>query len=225
VQQAWSDRTTAQAQLATRPPDRGVRQRQWATVGEWTGVEVRALRTAKRMTAKEFAALLGVSSAMVGKWEKGGGDIRPRLFSQQLLDLCLDNATQREHQRFVRLMAPPRRPASRPTVESEHGAVVSARRPGRITAAEALAIVQRTLLREDMQRALSERDIATMFRILSRHGISQRQIAALTGQSQSEISEILGGRRVLSYDVLTRIADGLGIPRGLMGLAGVGGTD
>lgn len=33
------------------------------------------------------------------------------------------------------------------------------------------------------------------------------------------MSEILTGRRVLSYAVLQRIADGLGIPRGHMGLA------
>ncbi|GAA3431702.1 helix-turn-helix domain-containing protein [Kutzneria kofuensis] len=49
--------------------------------------------------------------------------------------------------------------------------------------------------------------------------MSQRQIAALTGQSQSEVSEILKGRQVMAYDVLARIADGLGVPRGYMGLA------
>lgn len=37
--------------------------------------------------------------------------------------------------------------------------------------------------------------------------------------AQSEVSEILSGRKVQSYDVLARIADGLDIPRGLMGLA------
>ena len=58
-----------------------------------------------------------------------------------------------------------------------------------------------------------------MFRLLQRVGVSQRRIAALTGQSQSEISEILGGRQVVSYDVLARIADGLGVPRGQLGLA------
>ena len=41
----------------------------------------------------------------------------------------------------------------------------------------------------------------------------------MTGQSQSEVSEILKGRQVMAYDVLTRIADGLGVPRGYMGLA------
>ncbi|MEU6718281.1 helix-turn-helix transcriptional regulator [Nonomuraea sp. NPDC046802] len=71
-----------------------------------------------------------------------------------------------------------------------------------------------------MRQALAARDIATVFRLLGGQGFSQRAIAARTGQSQSEISEIVGaGRQVMSYDVLSRIADGLGIPRGYMGLA------
>jgi hypothetical protein len=47
----------------------------------------------------------------------------------------------------------------------------------------------------------------------------------LTGQSQSEISEILGGRKVIAYDLLVRIAQGLGVDRGLMGLAHVDLSD
>jgi hypothetical protein len=47
----------------------------------------------------------------------------------------------------------------------------------------------------------------------------QRSIAALTSQSQPDIAAVLGGRRVMSYDLLDRIATGLGIPRGSMGLA------
>ena len=59
-----------------------------------------------------------------------------------------------------------------------------------------------------------------MYRLLQRFGVSQRRIAALTDQSQSEVSEIIGGRRhVVSYDLLVRIADGLGVPRGWMGLS------
>lgn len=79
--------------------------------------------------------------------------------------------------------------------------------------------------RTDMRIALANRDIAAVYRILQKHGVSQRKIAAMTEQSQSEISEILGGRRVLSYDVLVRIADGLGVPRGWMGLAMVESGD
>ncbi|MGN9783441.1 hypothetical protein ACTMTF_18555 [Nonomuraea sp. ZG12] len=70
-----------------------------------------------------------------------------------------------------------------------------------------------------MRQALYVRDMATVYRLLQRIGISQRHIATLTAQSQSEISEILKGRQVMAYDVLGRIADGLGIPRGYMGLA------
>ena len=44
-----------------------------------------------------------------------------------------------------------------------------------------------------MRAALAARDIAGVFRLLQRVGVSQRRIAALTGQSQSEISEILAG--------------------------------
>lgn len=70
-----------------------------------------------------------------------------------------------------------------------------------------------------MRDALAARDISSVYRLLRRHGVSQRQIAALTGQSQSEVSEILKGRQVMAYDVLARIADGLNVPRGYMGLA------
>ncbi len=72
---------------------------------------------------------------------------------------------------------------------------------------------------QEMRDALARREISSVYRLLRRHGVSQRQIAALTGQSQSEVSEILKGRQVMAYDVLTRIAVGLGVPRGYMGLA------
>jgi transcriptional regulator with XRE-family HTH domain len=68
-----------------------------------------------------------------------------------------------------------------------------------------------------MRAALAARDIGAVFRLVQRFGVSQRRIAALTGQS--EISEILSGRQVLSYEVLARVADGFGIPRGWMGLS------
>lgn len=71
----------------------------------------------------------------------------------------------------------------------------------------------------DMRRALADRDITQVYQLLVQAGISQAQIARQTGQSQSEVSEIISGRRVMAYDVLTRIADGLGIPRGYLGLA------
>jgi transcriptional regulator with XRE-family HTH domain/tetratricopeptide (TPR) repeat protein len=71
----------------------------------------------------------------------------------------------------------------------------------------------------EMRLALARRDLSTVYRLLQRVGISQRRIAALTGQSPSEVHEILNGRQVMAYDVLARIADGLGVPRGYLGLA------
>lgn len=76
-----------------------------------------------------------------------------------------------------------------------------------------------------MRDALRGRDIGAVFVLLRRHGISQRRISALTGQSQSEVSEICHGRQVMAYDLLARIADGLAIPRGLLGMAYAPDTD
>jgi transcriptional regulator with XRE-family HTH domain len=73
--------------------------------------------------------------------------------------------------------------------------------------------------RPDMRRALASHDIATVYRILVGQGLSQRRLAELVGQTQSEVSEILSGRQVQSYDVLERIAEGLGVSRGVMGLS------
>lgn len=79
--------------------------------------------------------------------------------------------------------------------------------------------------RPDMRRRLADRDIAGVFRLLQRYSMYQRAIAARTGQSQSEVSEIIAGRRqVVSYDLLLRIAEGLEVPRGWMGLAFDAGT-
>jgi transcriptional regulator with XRE-family HTH domain/tetratricopeptide (TPR) repeat protein len=73
--------------------------------------------------------------------------------------------------------------------------------------------------RPDMREALAVRDITRVYRLLQKIGFSQQRIAALTGQSQPEVSAIIHGRKVMAYDVLSRICDGLGAPRGYMGLA------
>ena len=70
-----------------------------------------------------------------------------------------------------------------------------------------------------MRAALAAHDLAAVYRMLGHQGVSQRRIAALTGQGQSDISETLKGRRIMAYEVLVRIADGFGVPRGYMGLA------
>src|SRR5262245_49130855 len=75
---------------------------------------------------------------------------------------------------------------------------------------------------EGMRRALAQRDIKTVYRLLVDQGVAQRYLAELVGQTPSEVSEILAGRQVMSYDVLVRIADGLQVSRGSMGLAYAG---
>jgi len=50
--------------------------------------------------------------------------------------------------------------------------------------------------REDMRRILAARDITVLYHVLKDEvRLTQRRIAELTGQSQSEVSEILQGRR------------------------------
>jgi transcriptional regulator with XRE-family HTH domain len=70
------------------------------------------------------------------------------------------------------------------------------------------------------RHALAHRDITAVFRILHDAGVSQARIARATGQRQSEVFEIISGRRqVQSIALLRGLADGLGVPRGWMGLA------
>ncbi|MFI7077139.1 helix-turn-helix domain-containing protein [Micromonospora sp. NPDC049903] len=70
-----------------------------------------------------------------------------------------------------------------------------------------------------MRSALGRRDVGQIFMLLNRrHGMTQRRIAELAGFAASEVYEITRGRQVMAYDVLVRIAEGLGIPRKLMGL-------
>ncbi|MGH3821630.1 MAG: helix-turn-helix domain-containing protein [Pseudonocardiaceae bacterium] len=75
--------------------------------------------------------------------------------------------------------------------------------------------------RPDVRRILAALDIGAFYRVLDAEaGLSQRQIAARSGQSQSEVSEIVSGRRrVENYHVLARIAERFGIPREFMGLS------
>lgn len=75
--------------------------------------------------------------------------------------------------------------------------------------------------REDVRRILAGLDVGGLYRVLGvEAGISQRQIAVCADQSQSEVSEIVAGRRrVESHQVLVRIAEGFDIPREFMGLS------
>lgn len=74
--------------------------------------------------------------------------------------------------------------------------------------------------REDVRAALARHDFGTVYRVLvDEAGLSQRRIAGLTGQAQSEVSEIMSGRQVTTYAVIERIVTGLGIPAELAGVS------
>ncbi|MFF3853568.1 helix-turn-helix domain-containing protein [Micromonospora sp. NPDC002575] len=67
---------------------------------------------------------------------------------------------------------------------------------------------------------LRQHDIGAVFRFLKSRGWSQSAIAAATGTTENQVRAVIRGRqRVTSYEVLERVAEGLSIPRGLMGLA------
>ena len=74
--------------------------------------------------------------------------------------------------------------------------------------------------RPEARAALTARDVGAVYRLLQREGVPQREIARRVGQSQSEVSEILRGRRVRDVVVLERIVDGLEVPRAFMRLSG-----
>jgi tetratricopeptide (TPR) repeat protein len=66
---------------------------------------------------------------------------------------------------------------------------------------------------------LARHDLAAIFGYLHSRGMSYSAIAQATNLGAGRVSEIAGGRRVVSdYNVLVRIADGLRIPRPYMGL-------
>ncbi|MGH4023918.1 MAG: helix-turn-helix domain-containing protein, partial [Pseudonocardiaceae bacterium] len=80
--------------------------------------------------------------------------------------------------------------------------------------------------RDDMRAAIARHGFGTVYQALrDEQGLSQRRIANLTGQSQSEVSEILSGRQVLMYSVLRRIVTGLAIPPEIAGLSCHDGDD
>ncbi|WP_280335657.1 helix-turn-helix domain-containing protein [Nocardia wallacei] len=77
-----------------------------------------------------------------------------------------------------------------------------------------------------MRQALAGRDLKKVFELLQEAGISQRKAARHAGLNDSDLYRILNkGRVVTSVNTLTRVADGLGIPRGYLGLAYDDSTD
>ncbi|MGH4016041.1 MAG: helix-turn-helix domain-containing protein [Pseudonocardiaceae bacterium] len=75
--------------------------------------------------------------------------------------------------------------------------------------------------RPEVRRILVALDIGGLYRVLGQSGgLSQGEIARRTGQSQSEVSDIVHGRRrVENYHLLRRLTERLEIPPEFMGLS------
>jgi transcriptional regulator with XRE-family HTH domain len=84
-------------------------------------------------------------------------------------------------------------------------------------------VVERVCTRQDVLEACKRRDLGFMVRVLRAHGITQSQIAAVTGLPQGRLSEYKTGKRVATAtSTFEAFADGLGLPavaRRALGLA------
>ncbi|WP_436756713.1 helix-turn-helix domain-containing protein [Streptosporangium sp. V21-05] len=90
-------------------------------------------------------------------------------------------------------------------------------------------ILDAVFARQDMDDVCRRRDLGGIIRILGKYGITQGQIASLTGIAQGRISEYKTGKRVpTAKSTFEAIADGLGIPahsRRALGLSPNSGAD
>lgn len=71
-----------------------------ATVYTWTGREAKQLRTALRLSLRDFAARLGIGVRTLNKWEARGSTITPLPYMQAILDTALQRASEDEQARF-----------------------------------------------------------------------------------------------------------------------------
>jgi hypothetical protein len=71
-----------------------------------------------------------------------------------------------------------------------------------------------------VREVLAARDVGAIFRFLREQGWSLTVLCAATGLSETRIRAVMHQtQRITSYDVFERVALGLRIPRGAMGLA------
>ncbi len=125
-------------------------------VRHWSGKEARALRDAKRMSIREFAAHLGVHERLVSKWEAGGIRVHPRPINQAALDTSLARSDDVVRARFAALIDQP--------LIDRPGPGFSARQSSSAQAiyssdAELLSLVDTGAMRGDALAAISERDL------------------------------------------------------------------
>jgi transcriptional regulator with XRE-family HTH domain len=78
---------------------------------------------------------------------------------------------------------------------------------------EVRRIVGRVCARQDVLDACAERDLGYVIAVLNENGVTQEQIASLTGLHQNRLSDYKTGKhRPKEYSVFAAFADGLGLP-------------
>jgi hypothetical protein len=76
---------------------------------------------------------------------------------------------------------------------------------------EVRGIVERVCARHDVLDACARRDLGTMIAVLGAHGLTQGQIASLTGIPQGRLSEyVCRKREPKGSRTFEKFADGLG---------------
>ncbi len=79
--------------------------------------------------------------------------------------------------------------------------------------AEARRVVERVCARQDVLDACARRDLGFAIAVLNENGVTQGQIASLTGLHQNRLSDYKTGKhRPTEYSVFAAFADGLGLP-------------
>jgi transcriptional regulator with XRE-family HTH domain len=78
---------------------------------------------------------------------------------------------------------------------------------------EVRRVVGRVCARQDVLDACADRDLGFVIAVLNESGVTQGQIASLTGLHQNRLSDYKTGKhRPTEYSVLAAFADGLGLP-------------
>jgi hypothetical protein len=78
---------------------------------------------------------------------------------------------------------------------------------------EVRRVVARACARQDVIDACADRDLGAVIAVLNANGLTQGQIASLTGLHQNRLSNYKTGKhRPEEYSVFAAFADGLGLP-------------
>jgi transcriptional regulator with XRE-family HTH domain len=78
---------------------------------------------------------------------------------------------------------------------------------------EVRRIVERVCARQDVLDACAERDLGYVIAVLEENGLTQSQMASLTGLHQNRLSNYKTGKhKPKEYAVFAAFADGLGLP-------------